>query len=211
VEGPENGDFCFFRRCFLKDGAAVAGRKQLGDVIDLDERKRQLAARKAFRSWVLRFGEAFDFWTRLRDLSDRSLYELVQGGETSGAVIQGFVMAVLGMGERDLDFQRLEPAEKIDVIDITLFLVDQLRFECMRRLGWVETYPADGIPLMDMVEQFAIRFQVVKNETPPLAETHPAYADFQSTFQGDRASFVRRLIPEAIQAFGERVRRDPGK
>jgi len=71
----------------------------------------------------------------------------------------------------------------------------------MRRLGWLEDFPTFHIPFLDLVEEFPQRFSAERHQTPRLLSHHPRYKEFKETFEGDQGSFVRRLIPEALQNF----------
>ncbi len=179
----------------------------MGELIELDQRRRALMAKKGFDGWKRRFPDNFSEDTRIEDLSDATLGALVQPGEESGSVINEFVMGVKGLGHA-AQFHSLGPVEKMALTDISIFVLDQLRFECMRRLRWIETYPGRDAPLLDLVEQFFNDFSCYKNETPPLAPSHSRYTEFLGLFEGDRGAFVRKLIPEAIDIFKKRVRRD---
>lgn len=172
----------------------------MGRVLDFQERKRHLAAKKGFRSWSRRFPDNFDENTCLQDLSDTTLAALIQGGEESSKAIYQLIMGMLGLGAAEL-FSDLEGAERMSVMDIALFLLDQFRFEAMRRLGWLEASMTFRTPLLDLVTEFSSRFSAVRHHTPPLSQNHPRYLEYRKTFEGDQASFVRRLIPDALQSF----------
>ncbi len=87
------------------------------------------------------------------------------------------------------------------VTDITLFLLDLVRFEAMFRLGWLEDYPFLEVPLVDLVQTFQTQFSAAGNIPPALSETHPLYGKYSAEFESDRHSFIRKLIPEAIKTF----------
>lgn len=87
-------------------------------------------------------------------------------------------------------------------MDIALFLLDQLRFQAMRRLEWVDDSPLFHIPIVDLIMDFPGKYVSMQHWTPPLASTHPSYVDYMETFEADRGSFVRRLIPQALEQFG---------
>ncbi|SHE48815.1 hypothetical protein SAMN02745206_00398 [Desulfacinum infernum DSM 9756] len=176
----------------------------MAQVIALDEGRKKVQARRAFRLWERRFGGTFDEKTTIRDLPDHVLAALVQTGEAAHVAIQSVILAVL-TGEEKANLDNLPPQQKIRVIDRALFLLDRIRFECMQRLGWVEDDEAARVPILELIEAFDERFAHRQNETPALTERHPRYQEFLQTFEADRSSFVRRLIPEAIEAFRARV------
>ncbi|MBZ4659508.1 MAG: hypothetical protein JG766_1431 [Desulfacinum sp.] len=176
----------------------------MAQVIALDEGRKKVQARRAFRLWERRFGGIFDEKTSIRDLPDHILAALVQTGEAAHVAIQSVILSVL-TGEEKADLNDIPPQQKIRVIDRALFLLDRIRFECMQRLGWVEDDETARVPILDLIQEFDERFAHRQNDTPALTQEHPRYQEFQKTFEADRSSFVRRLIPEAIEAFRARV------
>jgi hypothetical protein len=173
-------------------------------ILDMEEKRQYLTAKRGFEGWSRRFAEAFDQNTRLEDLSDATLAQLIQPGEESSMAINEFIMGVQGLGP-GARFHFLENLDKMALMDIILFLLDQLRFEAMRRLGWVVASPTSKIRLVDLVAEFPTRFSRDKHCTPPLSPDHPQYHQYQKTFEGDRAAFIRRLIPEALEVFRKKV------
>jgi len=133
-------------------------------------------------------------------LSATGLGLLIRGGEENLLPIYDLILGVLGMGS-GARFYDLEGSEKMYVMDISIFLLDQLRFESMKRLGWVEDFPTRHISLLDLVEQFGEHFFSRRHETPFLSPSHSLYGEYEKTFEGDRSLFVRRLIPDALQAY----------
>lgn len=175
----------------------------MGIVLDFQKKRRRLVARRAFQNWVRRFSDHFDENTTLAGLSDTTLGFLIRGGEEDLLPIYDFILGVLGWGG-GVHFYDLEGSKKMYVMDISLFLLDQLRFESMKRLGWVEDFPTRHIFLLDLVEQYGEHFSSRRHETPFLSPTHPFYGEYEKTFEGDRGLFIRRLIPDALQAYIKR-------
>lgn len=174
----------------------------MAEVLYLEDRRRRLAAKKGFRSWRQRFSGPFDETTRLEDLNDETLRSLIGGGEESETSLYELIMGAKGMGA-GLRFHFLDGTEKIGVVDIAIFLLDQLRFEAMRRLRWIDGYPGFHIPLIELIEGYGVRFSEARHDTPALSPSHPRYGEYRGAFSGDRAVFVRRLIPDVIRTFGD--------
>lgn len=181
----------------------------VAQVLDMEERRRHLAAKKGFDPWSRRFGASFDDDTSIRRLENPLLKELVRGGEEATAALYDLIMGISGMGA-GTRFHYLESEKKMEVTDVALFLLDLLRFEAMYRLGWLEDYPALSVSLLDLVQNFKKRFSCEKQRTPALSPAHPGYSQYLAEFETDRGAFVRRLIPEAIRVFCSR-RDDTGK
>jgi hypothetical protein len=169
-------------------------------VIDILKGKSRLIAKRCFQNWERRFLERFDENTRIEDLTNATLTKLIKGGEEDSLPIYDLVMGVLGLGN-GARFYYLDPKEKIIVMDISLFLLDQFRFCAMHRLGWVEDFPTFHIPLIDLVQQYDERHAPMKHHSPALAPIHPGYSDYLSAFVGDRGPFIRKLVPAALEEF----------
>jgi hypothetical protein len=178
----------------------------LAEVIELDKARRHLTAKRGFQSWSRDFGEGFDEQTRLQDLSDTTLGSLIQAGDRTTETIHDLIMGVKGLG-RGSQFHALDNSQKMAIMDIAIFLLDQLRFECLRRLEWVTGYDTMDTPLMDLVAQFSTSFAAAQNRTPALASSHPLYEEYLKEHDLDRSAFLRRLIPAALEAFQERLQR----
>lgn len=175
----------------------------MGDIIDLAKGRKHLAAKKGFRNWNRRFREDLDEYSTPGDLRDATLYRLIKGEHETGEAVEQFVIGVQ-LSKCDAPVAELNAAVRMEVMDATLFVLDQLRFEAMRRLGWLEESPLSDVPLVDMVLDFASKYSSSRHQTPAMAEDHPKYGEYISTFEGDRGAFIRRLIPEMIEAFGKR-------
>lgn len=173
----------------------------MAQIIQFDEQRRTLTAKRAFRRWSSRFHDTFEADTCPRDLNDSTLLELIQPGDQSMKILHEFILAVKGREEENA-FNSLSPEEKMTVMDTGLFVLDRLRFECMKRLGWIEGYPASGVALIDLVEGYRETYSKMKHEVPSLSPEHPLYEEYEAAFESDRGAFIRRLIPQALEAFG---------
>jgi hypothetical protein len=171
-------------------------------ILELQRERRRLTAKRGFAGWAKRFPDSLNEHTCLADLSDPMLRTLSQSGEGSSMLIHDLVIRLMGLG-KGVEFYDLERQARLMVMDASLFLLDQMRFEIMRRLGWVENSPVFRLPILDLVERFPAVYSTIKDHTPALLRSHPLYQEYQQAFEGDRAVFVRRLIPDALQAFQE--------
>jgi hypothetical protein len=171
-------------------------------IFDFQQERRRRAAGRGFAAWSRRFSASFDEHTRLKDLTDPMLRTLIQGGEESSLLLYELILGVMRLG-KGAKFHDLESPVKLEVMDVALFLLDQLRFEVMRRLAWVEPTPFATIPLADLVENYATTYAEMKNHTPRLLREHPRYAEYQDVYEADQAVFIRRLVPDALELFEE--------
>ena len=106
----------------------------MSQVIDLEESRLLVAARRGYRNWSSFFKEDFGVATRLSQISLKTLSFLAQGREKGTFYIYDLVMGLKGLGS-GFEFAELSPKKKMVVIDLYLFLLDRIRFECMKRLG----------------------------------------------------------------------------
>lgn len=180
------------------------GGRRMGKIVDLQSYRNRALEERAFAPWQKRFSETFGVNVYLSDLSDATLMALAQPGEDHAIAFYELVMAVLNLGE-GVKFYYLNKGEQLQVVDIHLFLADQVRFELMRRLGWVERYPGLSAPLVELVADFEQHRAAAAQSPPTLAPGRPDYDQYQRLTERERESFVRRLLPQALEAFRLRL------
>jgi hypothetical protein len=182
------------------------GRGDVAEVVDLDRFKRKLAADKGFRTWLQRFQDQFGPDTRLEDLAPETLLYLATPGEENLYVFFDLVMGAKGLGGA-LRFRLddLETPTKLRIMDAAFALMDRVRFEVMRRLGWVEGVPGEEAPLIALVQEAWRQGSAFSREVPRLAPSHPDYESFQKMSPIDQGTAIRRLIPQAVAQFRSRV------
>ncbi len=178
----------------------------MAEVIDLEGFRRKLAADQAFRTWLARFKEQFGPETRLQDLSPHTLLYLASPGEDNLYVYFDLIMGAQGLGGSvrfrldDLDY-----SVKLKIMDTAFALVDRVRFEVMRRLGWVDTAPGMDTPLIELVQQAWRKGSAFARELPHLSTRHPEYEAYLKLHPMDQAVFLRRLIPRAVSQFRTQI------
>jgi hypothetical protein len=179
----------------------------MAEVIDLERFRAKVAADRGFRTWLARFKEQFGPATRLQDLSPSTLLYLASPGEENLYVFFDLVMGTLGLGESvRFRLNDLEDSSKLKIIDTAFALVDRVRFELMRRLGWVaEDIPGGETPIIQLVQQAWRRETDFAREVPRLSQDHPDYESYARLSPMDQVVFIRRLIPRAVAAFHERL------
>jgi hypothetical protein len=181
----------------------------VAEVIDLERFRRKLAADLGFRTWLARFKEQFGPETRLRDLSNATLLYLASPGEDNLYVYFDLIMGAQGLGGSvrfrldDLDY-----TTKLKIMDTAFILVDRVRFEVMRRLGWVEAVPGEDTPLIELVQQAWRKGAPFARELPRLSPDHPDYDSYRGQHPMDQGVSIRRLIPRAVSQFRTQVEGD---
>ena len=177
----------------------------MAEVIQLDSFKRKQAAMRGFRSWSRRFKERLDEQTSLSDLSNKTLLFLISPGDQNIFALYELVMGVKDLGTTS-DFFQLDKAEKMEVIDTSIYLLDQLRFECMRRLNWLESSTRSEVSIIELIDQYPQLKEEGATLVPPLSESHPKYQIFKRLSELEKETFIRKQIPEAIEKFGKNLR-----
>jgi len=173
-------------------------------VVDLQKYRIKSVEQRGFGPWQKRFGETFDSATRLEDLSDTTLYYLAQPGEPSSVAYYEVIMGVLGLGPA-IKFHYLDNSEQMLVVDLHLFLADQVRFEMMRRLNWVTGFEGIRYSILEMVHEFSKVKENCRANPPELAGSSSDYTEYNQLTTIDKEVFIRRMLQEALDAFKKRL------
>ena len=150
--------------------------------------------------WRRRFKMAVNARTRLNDLNAPVLCQLAEPSELNNDFFYSLILAFLGYGH-NATFSSVEKRDQMKVVDIHLFISDHIRFEMMRRLGWLSRFCATQYPLFEMVRQFD-QIRILCQQDPPLlSETHPRYSEYKSMVDRDQQVFIRQMLPSALSEF----------
>ena len=170
----------------------------MSQVIDLEEGRLLRATRRGYRNWISRFKENFGIETKLSQISLGTLSYIAQGEEKGTFYLYDLILNIRGMGS-GFDFDGLGPKEKMEVIDQYIFLLDRIRFECMKRLGWLESYPGEDFTLVELITRFNILSPGLQARVPRLSRSFPGYEMYSALNTFDRETFIRKLIPKVIR------------
>jgi hypothetical protein len=173
-------------------------------IVNLQNYRAKALEQRSFGPWQKRFGESYGIHTKLFDLSDKTLYYLALPGDNSTHAFYEFIMGVLDLGVYS-EFHYLENKDQLTVVDIHLFLADQVRFELMRRLKWLRGFATQDNTLLEIVQQREALKVRCKDNPPVLAGSHPQYDEYQQRTRGDKEVFIRRLLQEALDVFKKRL------
>jgi hypothetical protein len=173
-------------------------------VVNIQAYRAQVLQQRTFGPWEKRFEESYSLKTRLSDLSDKTIYFLAQPGENSSIAYYEFIMGILDIGPAT-KFNYLPNREQMRVVDIHLFLADQVRFEVMRRLNWLVHLPCEKYNLVEMVQDFDKIKPECRANPPLLAASHPDNISYRELADGDKEVFIRRMLRDAIEAFKDRL------
>jgi len=167
-------------------------------IVDLEKAKLELKARRGYRNWASRFGEKFGLSTNLSHISDKTLIFLARGKGNSPFYLDDLIMNLQGLGS-GFEFNDLDTKDKMIVMDRHLFLLDRIRFEYMKRLGWLNNYPGEKFTLIELIikyDQFAPGMQA---RSPVLSEDHPDYPKFWKMGPFEKEEFIRKLVYTALK------------
>ena len=167
------------------------------DVVDLEKARLEKMAQRGYRNWISQLGEKFQVGTRPSHISIEALRLLARGKETSVFYLYDLIMTLQNLGS-GFEFNELNPKAKMAVIDRYLFLLDRIRFEYMKRLGWLEHYPGEEFTLVELITLFKRLAPEMQEKTPSLSRTHPSYGKFCIMNDLGKEEFIRKLIPKAL-------------
>jgi hypothetical protein len=170
----------------------------MSQVIDLNESRLLVAVRRGFRNWEGHFKEEFGLATRLSKISLKTLSFLAQGRDKGTFYLYDLIMNLKGLGS-GFEFDELSPKKKMSVIDHYLFLLDRIRFECMKRIALLEGYPGEELTLVELIVNFDKLAPSLQAEIPMLSPDHPGYKEYSGMNTFDREVFIRKLIPEVLE------------
>lgn len=176
----------------------------MAKIVDLETYRTKTAEQRGFGPWSKRFDELYNKETRLSDLSAKTLFFLAQPGEDSAVAYYELIMGVLDLGE-GLKYYYLNKKDQLAIMDIHLFLADQIRFEMMHRLGWLASFPCDQYTLLAIVQHFEQVKMACKDKHPELASTHHDFETYSKLMRGDKDIYIRRLFREALDSFKEQL------
>jgi len=172
----------------------------MAKIVDLHAYRTKAVEKRTFGPWRKRFGESFSQITGLADLSSKTLYFLAYPGEENAVAFYEFIMGALDFGTAT-KFYYLEKRNQMVVMEIHLFLADQIRFEMMRRLGWIDSFSSMRYTLLEMVQLFERIKTLCNSNQPKLAKSHPDYPSYSKLTSADQEVFIRRMLPEALDTY----------
>jgi hypothetical protein len=169
----------------------------MSEIVDIEKARLEMRAKKGFRNWTNRFDCCFGTSTLMKNIPDRALAFLAEGSPKSSFYYYDLIINLKDMGS-GFSFNELEPAEKMAVIDIHLFILDRVRYEYMKRLGWLDYYPGEEYPVVELVINFNDMAPNILAKPAVLSQSHPCYMEYISKNLFEKEEIIRKLIPEAL-------------
>jgi hypothetical protein len=140
----------------------------------------------------------------MADLPDSVLLRLAELDQQATLALYDLVLGVRDLGPGE-GFPYLEAQAKVEALDAFLFLADQVRFDLMRRLGWVEGVAAEAYPLLDLAQRPKDIQSQFSPQVPRLSPDHHRYPELADRLRHEPAAVVRSLIPEALLVFRRKL------
>jgi hypothetical protein len=123
---------------------------------------------------------------------------LSHGKEKGSFYLYDLIMNLQGLGS-GFEFNELDTKDMISVIERYFFLLDRIRFEYIKRLGWLESFPGEEYTLVELIIQFDQLAPGLQARSPLLSKDHPAYGKFRRMNSFEREELIRKLVPEALK------------
>jgi hypothetical protein len=178
----------------------------MAEIVSFDSHRKKRAADRSLREWRFLFQSATDFdeHTRWADLPDEVILFFCEEGPRSRHSLHDLIMSSGRSGDGS-DFETQACDRLVMLFNAYFFLTDQARFECMRRLGWLETIPRADNSIIAAVQDSGTYEYAALLETPEPTSAHPAYEEDRQSRGIYRAALVRKHSPQAIEQFKKRV------
>ncbi len=175
--------------------------------VSLQSHKMKKAALRGFREWkrLLPSLSYLDETTRLLDLPDDLILFFCEDTPRSRVLIYDLLMGIYGLGS-GYEFESLPPETVSALLDPYFLITDQIRFDCLRRLNWTLPSPAAERPIVELVLEIRNKIPSEFLEIPQATPQHPAYPLLKPDSLMEQAVLIRRLLPEAISQFREKIR-----
>lgn len=170
--------------------------------------RRSQWAKRAFGRWKQRVGFEPAADDCMHDIGDNGLMVLADLDNEASLALYDLVLGVRNWGPGE-KFHYLESWRKMEALDAFLFMADQVRFEIMRRLGWVVGLAGENRTLLDMAAHPAEIQAAGQLSVPQLQPDYHRYDDVEQQYGIEPATVVRSIIPEALSAFKRLVERGP--
>lgn len=178
----------------------------MAGIVCLESHRKKKTADRGFREWRRLFRSITDFdeHTRWADLPDEIILYFCEEAPGSKHVFYDLLMSSQQLGNGH-DFET-QAFERLSILmNAYFFITDQARFECMRRLGWIEQVPRADRSIIDLVMDSKTYEYAAQLEAPTPLLAHPAYEEDRKSRGIDRAALVRKHTPEAIRLFRKRT------
>jgi hypothetical protein len=178
----------------------------MNNVISLESMRNQKAAKRGFKEWRRKFKglPSLDEHTRWCDIPAEVILFLAEDDDGGRQLIHDLLMGALELGSGH-QFESLPSEKLLPLLDVYFLLIDQVRFECMRRIGWADDIPLGDRPIIPLIRDYNQGTSPPLIITPKLIDGHPAYAEYARLPEMEQRVFLRKTIPDAIRLFRDKT------
>jgi hypothetical protein len=99
----------------------------------------------------------------------------------------------------------LPSKEKMEALDAFFFLADQVRFDLMRRLGWVEGLAGERYSMLELAARPQDIQATFLPAVPRLTTRYHRHEELKQRLALEPGAVVRSLIPEALLIFRRKL------
>jgi hypothetical protein len=177
----------------------------MADVINLQNYIIDTKERRSFTPWQKRFGEKLDFFSGLPDLSDKLLCLLARPEIESIEALRELVMAVFNMGAVT-KFIFLSGQEQLEITKVAGFLQEQVYFEIMRRLGWIDDYACRRYGLVSLVENYGKQNEACGHAMPLLSQKDPEFSEYMKYTPELKKKYMESRFLKAYKFFEKKMK-----
>ena len=181
----------------------------MSNLINIAHYKLSKQEEQSFSRWPARLGYAPGKGEALTDLPDEVLLTLAELGPEATLALYDLVLGVREWGAGE-GFTYLEPPNKMEALDSFLFMADQMRFEVMRRLGWLECGDDVEQGLVALAAAPRSGNAMSEDDSFRLTTAYPDYGRVSDRMKYEPQAVVRSIIPEALKAFREMLESTDG-
>jgi hypothetical protein len=174
------------------------------NLINIAQYKLSKQEEQCFSRWPSRLGYTPGNGQTLADLPDSVLLTLAELGPEATLALYDLVLGVRQWGAGE-GFTYLEPPAKMEALDSFLFMADQMRFEVMRRLGWLEAKESCEQGLVALASSPRSGNTMSEDDSQRLTTAYPDYGKVSDRMRYEPQAVVRSIIPQALQAFREKI------
>jgi hypothetical protein len=176
------------------------------DIINLHNYIIDSKHKRSFTPWQKRFGEELDYFSGLPDLPDKLLFLLADPDIESLDALRELVMAVLDKGAVT-KFIFLADQEQLIINNIAFFLQEQIYFEIMRRLEWIDDYVCGRYSLVALVENYNKQNEAFGRAIPMLSQTDPEFTEYIKFPPELQNKYLKRRFPKAYKSFEKKLKK----
>lgn len=174
----------------------------MAEIIHFQERTPQAKKAGLLTQWALEMGCSISPQATVAELPDKLVLVLAESDPSGDSSLEELV-GLIALGRRQ-PVTALPPRVRMIILELSLFVLDLVRFECMTRLDWIEPQAARKVPLVEILSR---ELRQLKELMKPLRlrQTHPLFHRFEALPLIEKETFIRRMIPQALELFRRRL------